>query len=121
METVTCKCTKKQCLLCKHSRTGDPCNKKNKEFTKSSFREISDKAIVYKIKEKYLNEEIEGISKSKNKGKKADALIKQLEKNLKETIKIKKQLEKEAEILKKELDEELIVDIKTIKIKDIEQ
>lgn len=124
METVTCKCKKQQCLFCKHSKVGDPCNKENKVFTKASLRDILDKAIIYKVKEEFLNEQIDK-AKSKNAGEQASDEVKKMRKSLKETIKIKTLLDKEVETLKQELgidtEDDLLFNIQTIRIKDIEQ
>ena len=49
-----------RCLLCKHSKVGDPCNTKlGLCFEKASKRDLTDRLTVYKIKVKYVNEQIE--------------------------------------------------------------
>lgn len=88
-------CNKEKCLICKHSKVGDPCNDKTLSFKESSLRDLSDKFIVYKIKEDYLTEQINK-AKSRNADKeKASKDLKAYRRNLKETIKIKECLAKE--------------------------
>lgn len=118
---TACACRQKQCLLCKHSRTGDACDKDENIFTKSSLRDILDKAIVYKVKIQYLNDQLE---KAKNKDDNEVSLeIKKMRKSLKESIRIKAMLDQELELLRQEenISNDSMFNIQTIKIKEIIQ
>lgn len=49
---------KNKCLLCKHSKTGEKCNK-DLTFKEASSRDISDRLIVYKLRLDYLRQDFE--------------------------------------------------------------
>lgn len=85
-----------RCLLCKHSKVGDPCNSDlGLCFEKANNRDLNDKLTVYKVKIEYVNEQIEK-SKTKNaKEENASKDLKALRKSLKEAIKIRDFLEEE--------------------------
>ena len=55
------KCNEK-CLLCKHSKVGDPCNSNlGLCFEKASKRDLKDRLTIYKVKIEYVNEQIDNL------------------------------------------------------------
>lgn len=118
---TACVNTKQKCLFCKHSRVGDPCANGNNSFTKASLRDILDKAIIYKVKIQYLNEQLEK-AKTKHEDEKASPEVKKMKKSLKESIKIKELLDNELELLKQaDINNDSMFNIETITIKEIIQ
>ena len=85
-----------RCLLCKHSKVGDPCNTKlGLCFEKASKRDLTDRLTVYKIKVEYVNEQIDKAKTKNNTEEKASKELKAFKKSLREAIKIKGILEEE--------------------------
>lgn len=87
-----------RCLLCKHSKVGDPCNTKlGLCFEKASKRDLTDRLTVYKIKVEYVNEQIDKAKTKNNTEKKDSKELKAFRKSLREAIKTKDFLQKEVE------------------------
>lgn len=89
------KCNER-CLLCKHSKVGDPCNSDlGLCFEKANNRDLNDRLIVYKVKIEYVNEQIEKAKTKNAKEENASKVLKAFRKSLKEAIKTRDFLEEE--------------------------
>lgn len=89
------KCNER-CLLCKHSKVGDPCNSDlGLCFEKANNRDLKDKLTVYKVKIEYVNEQIDKAKTKNSTEENASKDLKAFRKSLREAIKIKGILEEE--------------------------
>lgn len=89
------KCNER-CLLCKHSKVGDPCNSDlGLCFEKANNRDLKDRLAVYKVKIEYVNEQIDKAKTKNNIEENASKDLKAFRKSLREAIKIKGILEEE--------------------------
>lgn len=105
-----------KCLLCKHSKVGDPCNTKlGLCYEKASYRDLKDRLTVYKVKIDYVNQQIDKAKTKNDIEENASKELKAFRKSLKETIKIHDFLQEEVK-KHKAINTAYLFNIDTIKI-----